>query len=231
MGNSDFATVELDEGVCCGASSRLSETEMTSDIGVERAVQEQFLFHCHCGATVEINGKKGTCSDCGATVEAISCKSTPEGNKYRLRINKHPWKTEPLLWPLVLQPMAATHPTRQPHKEPDYNIPFRSRAITHSALHHLESPDYNKRCLRLGLLILLAPFYLPLFLLFFLSVAHVRPEQGRANEQIVETPEPTDCDWFSESWGDKGCHYERRAIHINGKRGGYVSVEWARVDD
>jgi hypothetical protein len=74
-----------------------------------RPQPQRILVHCSCGAAIATCGKKETCSYCGAAIEVVRCVLTPHGPKYKLRINKHPWKTEPLLWPLVLQPAGTTH--------------------------------------------------------------------------------------------------------------------------
>lgn len=103
--------------------------EMTSDLDVGRIVEflggrlnsansiaprpqpQRIVVHCSCGATIPTCGKKETCSHCGATIEVVRCVLTPHGPKYKLRINKRPWKTEPLLWPVALHPAASTHQT------------------------------------------------------------------------------------------------------------------------
>jgi hypothetical protein len=171
---------------------------MTSDLDVER-----ILVHCSCGAAIAMCGKKETCSDCGETIEIVRCVPTPHGPKYKLRISKHRWKTEPLLWPPGLPPAATTHQT----------------------WHHHEPADFNKRCLRLGLLILLAPLYLPLVFALLIHEAET-VKQDQSNARIIELAQPpTDCGFFS------GCHYERREIHGNDKRGPYIVVTWERVND
>jgi len=42
---------------------------MTSAIGVERARERRFLFHCPCGKDIVTNKKKVTCSSCGKTMD------------------------------------------------------------------------------------------------------------------------------------------------------------------
>jgi predicted RNA-binding Zn-ribbon protein involved in translation (DUF1610 family) len=118
------------------------EAGMTSEIGVERVGEQQFLFHCSCGATIETSQKREICPDCGETIEVIRCVPTPDGKKYTLRISKHKHgrSQEPLLWPLDSHPsnrwprhqnkeesneqlfhaVAATQPIRRYHYTPNY---------------------------------------------------------------------------------------------------------------
>jgi predicted RNA-binding Zn-ribbon protein involved in translation (DUF1610 family) len=142
---------------------------MTSNLDVERVAKflgrtasspppsrlqyQPFLFDCSCGATIEMTGKKETCWNCGETVEVRRCVETPHGEKYTLRIGKHRqhWNSEPLLWPPGLPPAATTHQT----------------------WHYHESPDFNERCLRLGLLIMLSPLWVPLLLALLLLLKSV----------------------------------------------------------
>jgi len=147
---------------------------MTSDLGVERV--EEFLFHCYCGATIKTSDKKETCRDCGAYIEIVSHVPTREGEKYKLRIKKHPWDIEPLLWPPVLQSVTPTHVTserRTTPEAPGYSVQFRSMATTHPTWRPYAAPDFDKRCVQLGLLILLAPIYLPLLLAFLVFLGAV----------------------------------------------------------
>jgi hypothetical protein len=178
------------------------EAEMTSDIGVEPVVEQQLLFHCSCGGTVEARERKGTCLNCGETIQVIRGIPTPHGRKYTLRVRKrrHSRDTELRFW----QPVCATS--------------------THPTQHHLQSPDYDDRYFHLGLLLLLAPLYLPLLLAFFSFVsASLTVEQGRSNARIIEMAKPTDCGWFTD------CHYEKRISHD--RRSGYTIVRWERVND
>jgi predicted RNA-binding Zn-ribbon protein involved in translation (DUF1610 family) len=208
------------------AASRL-EAEMTSDIGVERVVEQPFLFHCSCGAAIETSEKKEICPDCGESIEVVRCVPTPNGKRYTLRISKHRngWNAQAPLWPPVLQPRAIARPTRH-HEEPDHTGLFRGTDAVPQTRSHLQSPDLNKRYLRLGLLILLAPIWVPLLLVLLrLVFAPLTVEQDRSNASVIEMPEPTDCGLFS------GCRYEKRVIHINDKRGAHTLVTWQRVSD
>lgn len=93
-------------------------------------------------------------------------------------------------------------------------------------MHSSEPPDYNERCLRLGLLILLAPLWLPLVLMVLsLVFAPATVEQARSDDRIIETPKPTDCGPFSR------CHYEKGIIHVKDKQGMHTIITWQRVDD
>ncbi len=196
---------------------------MTSDLGVERVVPTQFLFHCSCGATIETSEKRETCPDCGETIEVLECVPTPGGKKYKLRISKHRhgWNTEPPLWPMGC--VTAARPMRNHHEGSDSDQLFPPLSTIRP---HLQSPDYNQRYLRLGLLILLSPLWVPL-LWIFLSRAFgpATVEQDQSNNQTIETPEPTDCGLFS------GCHYEKRTVHVNDRRGGRAVIIWQRVND
>jgi hypothetical protein len=97
-------------------------------------------------------------------------------------------------------------------------------ATTHQTWHYHESPDFNKRCFWLGLLILLAPFYLPLVFAFLIHAPET-VQQDQSNARIIETAQPTDCGSFS------GCHYKRHVSHGNDKQGEYILVTWERVND
>jgi len=129
-------------------AARRLEAGMTSDLGVEHVVERQFLFHCSCGSTIETSGKREICPDCGKTVEVVRCVPTPKGNKYTLRISKqeHGRNAEPLLLGA-----AAMQPARPHHEGPDHERLFRRTASTRLQRYHLQSPDYNKRYLHLGL--------------------------------------------------------------------------------
>jgi len=196
---------------------------MTSDLGVEHVVERQFLFHCSCGSTIETSGKREICPDCGKTVEVVRCVPTPKGNKYTLRISKqeHGRNAEPLLLGA-----AAMQPARPHHEGPDHERLFRRTASTRLQRYHLQSPDYNKRYLHLGLLILLAPLYLPLLLAFLgLFLVPGPVGQDRSDPNIIEMPKPDDCGLFS------GCHYEKRVIHVNDKRGAHTIIMWQRMEN
>ncbi|MFZ0135936.1 MAG: hypothetical protein WAK89_02685 [Candidatus Sulfotelmatobacter sp.] len=134
--------------------------DFLSDISQLRA-EQRILVHCRCGAPIETCGKKETCRECGATVEVVRRVSTPNGDKYKLRINKHPWKTEPPLCPLVLHSTASNRPT------------WRLHGAT-PTWHHPEPPDHSKGFLDLGGLILLS-----LLCLIFLSIISAPPQGER----------------------------------------------------
>jgi predicted RNA-binding Zn-ribbon protein involved in translation (DUF1610 family) len=204
------------------------EAEMTSDIGVENVVEQPFVFQCSCGTTIETTEKKEICPNCGETIEVVRCVPTPNGKKYTLRISKHPngWNAQAPLWPPVLQPRAIAQPTLHHQQNPDYNELFRGPGAVPLTWRQLESADYNKRCLRRGLLILLAPLWVPLLLIGVSGLfAPVTREQDRSNARTIEMPEPTDCGLFS------GCHYEKRVNPVNDKRGSHTVVTWERVND
>jgi hypothetical protein len=198
---------------------------MTSAIGVEHIAKQPFLFHCSCGAAIETREKMVTCGDCGETVEVRRCVATPNGKKYTLRISRHrrDGNTEPLLSGCGT---ATAHATWPHHEEPDYDRLFGSRSTTHPALRHYKAPDYNERFVRLGLLILLSPLWIPALLIFF-SVVFEPPvvEEGRSDQRVIEKPRPTDCGLFS------GCHYEERVMHLTDKHGEHIIVDWQRVND
>jgi predicted RNA-binding Zn-ribbon protein involved in translation (DUF1610 family) len=185
------------------AASRL-EAEMTSDIGVEHVVEQPFLFHCSCGATIETTEKREICPDCGETIEVVRCVPTSNGKKYTLRIRKHrpDTNTEPLLWSPILQPKAIAQPTRRHHEE----------------------PDHEKRFLRLGLLILL-------FATFSIIGYFVPGETYQEWKALANTPKPSDCDWSVTPLGDKYCHYESSFRHVRDRKGDHVVVTWQRVND
>ncbi|MGO9084806.1 MAG: hypothetical protein ACLQBK_06230 [Candidatus Sulfotelmatobacter sp.] len=74
------------------------------------------------------------------------------------------------------------------------------------------------------MLILLAPFYLPLVFALLIHAPEA-VEQDQPNAQIIETAQPTDCDSSS------GCHYERREILVKDKQGPRTIAIWQRVND
>jgi hypothetical protein len=157
---------------------------MTSALGVERSRERRFLFRCPCGTNVVTSKKSVTCANCGKTMEVHRTRTR--------RQRRHP---EPALWPLVFS-TSTTHRTWRQHKGSDYHQLFCS----------FESPGYNERCLRLGLLILLAPLWVPL--LWMLLFAPLIPKQ------------------------DPPHHYERHDINVIDGRGIVHTVPtWKRVDD
>lgn len=191
---------------------------MTSEVGVERVEEEQFFFHCSCGASFETNCTKVTCNDCGETIEVVQCIPTATGKKYKLRISRQRrgWNQEAGIWPPVFATGAAL-PAPHPHLELDHER-FRGNIARLPPRHH-EARDHNERCLRLGLLILLAPLWVPLLLLVVSVVfapATIEPREG-----IIVEAKPTDCGLFS------GCHYEQRTRDEKG----YTLVTWERVND
>ena len=198
---------------------------MTSDIGVEHIAEQPFLFHCSCGAAIETSEKMVTCGDCGETVEVRRCVARPNGKKYTLRISKHrrDSNTEPLLAGCGT---ATTHSTWPHYEAPEHSRLFRSMSATQPVPRHREVPDYSGRFVRLGLLILLSPVWIPALLLF-VSLVFGPPtaEQDRSDTSVTEMPKPTDCGLFS------GCHYEKRVIHLTDKQGEHIIVDWQRVDD
>ena len=95
---------------------------MTSELSVEGIVEEQFFFHCSCGATFETSSTRVTCGDCGETVEVVRCVPTATGKKYKLRISRQRrgWTRELALWPPVFTSGTAL-PAHRPHLELDHN--------------------------------------------------------------------------------------------------------------
>ena len=191
---------------------------MTSEVGVEEVVEDQFFFHCSCGASFETSSTKVTREDCGETIEVLQCVPTATGKKYKLRISRQrrDWNTELALWPPVLTIRKAPL-SPHPHLEFDPGR-FRSN-ITGLPPRHHEARDHNERCLRLGSLILLAPLWVPLLLFVVSGVfapATIEPREG-----LIVEPQPTDCGLFS------GCHYQQRTRDEKG----YTIVTWERVND
>jgi hypothetical protein len=209
-------------------SGRLLEAEMASDVGVERIVEQQFLFHCSCGATIETSEKKETCWNCHASIEVLGCVQTSHGKKYTLRIRKQRREEET---ERLLHPRGSTAITSRRHhqQEPNYDIPPRCTDPAQAIRHRREGRDMEKQCMRLGLAILSAPFWIPLLLAILFSVANgsrAPVEQDGPNPRIIGPgPEPTDCGWFSS------CHYEKRAVRIRDNHGLHIIVTWQRVND
>jgi len=164
---------------------------MTSDLGVEH-VEQQFLFHCSCSAAIETDEKKETCWNCGATVELRRCIPTPNGNKYVLRISRHRprFEGQQFIWPRN----------------------FDVGTTMQGARHHRDVPDHSQRFIRLGLLILLSPLWVPMLLLLFFAI-------------FGQPPAPI-------SQQDRPHHYERHDIVVVDSKGGRHTVRtWKRVDD
>ena len=107
------------------------EDKVLSELGGEHFVGRQFLFHCSCGATIEMSQKKETCPDCGETVEVIRCVATAKGKKYALKVRKgrKRWNIEPPFRPMGFV-LAAVHPVGAPdvqrlHSSADTTQPSR----------------------------------------------------------------------------------------------------------
>jgi hypothetical protein len=203
-------------------------SDIGSDLGLEKVVERQFFFHCSCGAAIETSATMVTCCECGETVEIRGRVPTAKGTKYTLRISKHRRDVtpEPFSGPLVLQPSVSWQPTRFHREDADYVALVRSVMAAHPAKHLRQSPDYNKRYVHLGLSILLSPLWVPLLLIGLSSIfAPVAVERDQSNAEVTVMPEPSDCGLFS------GCHYDKRVVHINDKRGGHTVVTWQRVVD
>ncbi len=195
--------------------SATGEDKVAPELGDEHFVGRQFLFHCSCGATIEMRQKKETCPDCGETVEVIRCVATAKGKKYALRVRKSRkrWNIEPPVRPMGVV-LAAVHPVGAPDKQK-----LRSRTDTTQPGRN-ETPNIEKGFRRLGWLMLL----LGALLLVPLTVG---PEQLA----ILMSQKPSDCDWLTLPLGEKHCHYEGIAVHIRNPNGDHIRVEWQRVRD
>jgi hypothetical protein len=170
---------------------------VTSDL----AVGPKYRYHCSCGATVETSEQKEVCSACGNSIEVLAVSTTPRGEKYSLRIGRHRRDA-------IQEPAAWVPP-------PNWDLPSRRRFLP---------PDTNERYLRLGLMILLAPLYVPLLLASMEFVAtQVYNSQTATNPTVITEPKPSDCGLFSD------CHYvERRS---NDKHTGKTIITWERIQD
>jgi len=137
------------DGISLGA-------EITSDLGVEH-VGQPFTFHCSCGAAIETSEKKETCWSCGETVELRRCIPTPSGKKYVLRISRHrpSFGVEQFVWPRA----------------------FKVNPMVQGPQHHRDLPDHSQRYIRLGLLILLSPLWVPLVLVLVVALFGPPPAQ------------------------------------------------------
>jgi hypothetical protein len=145
--------------------------------------------------------QKEVCSDCGNSIEVLGVSTTPKGEKYSLRISRH--KRE-----AIQAPSAWVPP-------PNWDLKLRPR---------LQPPDANKRYLHLGLMILLAPIYVPLLLgLMEFASNQVDNNQSAAKANVIRMPKPSDCGLFS------GCHYEER--RSNDKHTGKTIISWERIQD
>jgi hypothetical protein len=188
---------------------------VTSEAGVEHVVERPFLFHCSCGAAIEMRQKKETCQDCGETVEVIRCVSTAKGKKYALRVRKrrNRWNIEPPVSPIGVV-LATVHPLEAPDKHK------LSSTNTTQPMRHQETPNLERRFRWLGLLMIL-------FGALLLVPLSLSPEQLA----IVMSQKPRDCDWITLPIGDKHCHYEGSAVHDNPPNGDHISVNWRRESD
>lgn len=153
-------------------------------------------FHCRCGHRISTGNSKVICDNCGETVQIIGCKDTAHGKKYSLRIShRHrEWNPQPAIgaWRPVVE-------NRSPKQR----------------------QDPNRRYVRLGLLILLAPIYLPLVFVGLTTMIHLQKQQSPpANAAIVETPRPDDCGI------SKGCYYLETYVYEE-QTGRWVAV-WER---
>jgi hypothetical protein len=195
--------------------SASGEDKVASELDDEDLVGRQFLFHCSCGAAIEMRQKKETCRNCGETVEVIRCVGTAKGQKYALRFRKRRKRSnlEPPGWPMGVV-LAAVHPLGAPDKQK-----LRSSTDT-TQPSRKETPDIEKGFRWLGLLMIL----LGALLLVPLTVG---PEQLA----IVMSQKPSDCDWLTLPLGDKDCHYEGSAVHDRNPNGDHISVKWQRVND
>jgi predicted RNA-binding Zn-ribbon protein involved in translation (DUF1610 family) len=175
---------------------------MTSELSVERAGEQEFL-HCLCGAAIQAQEKKQTCPDCGETIEILRWVATSHGKKCKLRFSNH----------------KHTHSTG-----PNTGLRRWGFAASPEKPGVAEPVDWNRRCFRLGLLILLAPLYLPPLLGVLRTMsAPAIVEQSRSSEKMIVMPMPDDCGLFS------GCHYKEHARYD--ARTGYTVVTWERVAD
>ena len=167
---------------------------MTSEVDVARVGEQQFLFHCSCGATIETSQKREICPDCRATIEVVRCVPTPDGKKYTLRISKHKHgrSQEPLLWPLDSHPPKRR--TRHQHDLAIDNQLFRAIAATQPTRRYQYTPNYERRFVDLGLLILFAPLWVPLlWLMLKFAFAPLEMQRDQSNPRAIEMPMPTDC--------------------------------------
>jgi hypothetical protein len=165
---------------------------MTSDVGVEH-VEQQFTFHCSCGAAIETSEKRIACWNCGETIELRRCIPTPNGRKYVLRISKRrpSFEAQQFVWPSG----------------------FRADTTMQGVRRRRDLPDHSQRYIRLGLLILLSPLWVPMLLILFVAVFGPPPAK----------PVPQQ---------DQPHHYVRNDIIVIDSKGGRHTIpHWNRVDD
>jgi len=91
-----------------------------------------------------------------------------------------------------------------------------------SAVNRTSCPDYNLRFRYLGWAILLS-----VALIAFTPILDM--DAIREGVAVLNSPQPTDCDWGSSPMGDKHCHYESRVTHVVDQKGEHLMVEWRRV--
>ncbi len=165
---------------------------MTSDVGVEH-IEQPITFHCSCGAAIETSEKKETCWNCGETVEVRRRIPTPGGDKYVLRISKRRprFEAQQFIWPRGFNLETTVRGTR----------------------HRRDASDHSQRYIRLGLLILLSPVWVPMVLILFFALLGPPPAKPVAQE-------------------DQPHHYERHDIVVFDSKGGrHLVPTWKRVDD
>jgi hypothetical protein len=161
----------------------------------------KYRYHCSCGAAIDTSAQKEVCSDCGNSIEVLGVSTTPKGEKYSLRISKEKPKA-------IQKPSAWVPP-------PNWDLDLQPR---------LQPPDSNKRYAYLGLMILLAPIYVPLLLSSMEYMAsRIYNDQPAANANVIKMPKPTDCGLFS------GCHYEERVSRDS--HTGKTVFTWERIQD
>jgi len=196
MSSRNYPAVGL-EAAYALADGSLVEAEMTSAVGVERSRERRFLFQCPCGEHIVTSEKAVVCGSCGKAMEV-----------HRVKMRRRRKNLEPLLWPPVCSP-PVTHRQWRRHTGSEYHQLFCSMARNHAGWHRLEPPNHNEHYLRLGLLILLSPIWVPLLWLMLSPIfAPVAPEQDRPH------------------------HYEMHPIHVVDSRGAVHTIPtWKRVDD
>jgi len=162
---------------------------------------KRMSFHCSCGEPISTDDIKVTCPECGETVEVVSCKDSPDGRKYSLRISRRlrEWNPEPVRWAWGSRPAPDTRMPRL-------------------------TGDPNKRYTRLGALILVAPLCAYLFVAGFNRLAGgARPRTVPAGAPVVEEPQPDDCSLT------RGCYYKK--IYTLDSESEVWHVAWVRVND
>lgn len=192
---------------------------MASDVGVEHPVKRRrFHLHCACGATVASSEKTATCTACGEPVRFHARRS----HRQQRSGEENPAAQELLLilgglllfalvsfsvglgWAILASILIAA------------GVGGRStRPSPHRA-----APNYERKHLYVGLLILLFPA-----LLILIPVLSSNAVQERF--AVLNTPKPADCDWSTTPFGAKHCHYESTVQH----RSGEIIVTWNRVAD